>query len=328
MGAIFKMNHSEIEQATTYISNILSDGFTNLGTTVHDQLGEIKNEIKKKDFDVNITPFSGQSPTDFRNWMSELNKAFLLQPNLSDHDRIRLALRHSTGMVSDYVTLYIKENENGDNPITWENLKNQLTFRFSECSDRDQAFVLLTKMKQQKEENIQNYSTRVLKLALEAFDNIETPEIQRQLVGVFVDGLINDHIKIKLIHQKPQTLSAAAESAVRMQNFQAEVRLRLGDAHASSSDPDDVTAPFRHKHRNLLPTAGRNEVPMEINHMRPNFRRGNDRNEHRGHRENNYRTPRRDQGTMGVRNPNIICYNCSGKGHIARNCPNGKQGLN
>ena len=94
--------------------------------------------------------------------------------------------------------------------ITWENLKNQLTFRFSECSDRDQAFVLLTKMKQQKEENIQNYSTRVLKLALEAFDNIETPEIQRQLVGVFVDGLINDHIKIKLIHQKPQTLSAAA----------------------------------------------------------------------------------------------------------------------
>ena len=113
----------------------------------------------------------------------------------------------------------------------------------------------------------------MLKIALEAFDDIETPEIQRQLVGVFIHGLSDTHIKIESIHQKPQTLSAAAENAVRMQNFQTEVRLRLGKTHESSVDPDDILAPFR-QNRNLLPSAG--HQPMDIRHIRPHFRKGNE----------------------------------------------------
>ena len=53
-------------------------------------------------------------------------------------------------MVSDNITLFLKEKQDGPDPRTWENLRSQLTFRFSECSDQDQVFVLLTKMKEKK----------------------------------------------------------------------------------------------------------------------------------------------------------------------------------
>ena len=83
---------------------------------------------------------------------------------------------------------------NPDN--TWAQLKEQLAVRFSDVTDAKMALSLLRRVKQKQGESIQNYSERILSLAVEAYNNQGGDAVKRQLIDIFVDGLTNDQLKM------------------------------------------------------------------------------------------------------------------------------------
>ena len=71
------------------------------------------------------------------------------------------------------------------------------------------ALSLLRQVRQKAGESIQNYAERILSLAEEAYDNQGGDAIKRQLIDIFVDGLLNDQLKMKILRDQPNTVQGA-----------------------------------------------------------------------------------------------------------------------
>ena len=97
-------------------------------------------------------------------------------------------------------------------------MKTELSTRFSEITDAQHAFMLLRKVHQKPGETVQVYAERLLALAADAFDNQQGQPVQRQLVDIFVDGLKEDQLKLKVFRENPNTLDAAITTATNEQN--------------------------------------------------------------------------------------------------------------
>ena len=100
-----------------------------------------------------------------------------------------VAYQSSLGAVSDFIQRYLHGNV-GSN---WGQLKTELTSRFATITDLQHAFVLLPKVKQRTDENVQLYAERLLSLAEEAFtgQNGGVAAIERQLEET---QRCNDHL--------------------------------------------------------------------------------------------------------------------------------------
>lgn len=85
-----------LEQATNIVAGTIQQGFTELSTTVNEKLKQIKIAIKKQEIIIDTPPFSGK-PSEFRAWINAISKALVLNPHLTDDEKVRLALRHSRG---------------------------------------------------------------------------------------------------------------------------------------------------------------------------------------------------------------------------------------
>ena len=67
------------------------------------------------------------------------------------------------------------------------------------------ALSLLRNVKQKQGENIQ-FAESILSLAEDAYQHQGGDAIERQLIDIFVDGLIQDHLKLKILRDQPDTL--------------------------------------------------------------------------------------------------------------------------
>ena len=155
-----------------------------------------------------------------RAWVRSIEKYASLT-GLTD-DRVKMVVYQSSrGAVSDFIQRYLHEYV-GNN---WGQLKTELTSRFAEISDPHHAFALLRKIKQKPEENVQLYAERLLSLAEEAFtgQNGGVAAIERQLVGSFVDGLVRDYLKMRVMTKNTATLQGAVGSAMTEQNLKKKV---------------------------------------------------------------------------------------------------------
>ena len=152
-----------------------------------------------------------------------------------------VAYQASRGAVSDFIKRYLHDN-GGNN---WGQLKTELTLRFAEISDPQHALVLLRKIKQKPEENVQFYAERLLSLAEEAFagPNGWVAAIERQLVWFFIDGLAHDNLKMKVMRENPATLQAVVASAMTEQNLRKRFNLRIGrvtDSNVCQIEPIEI----------------------------------------------------------------------------------------
>ena len=217
-------------------------------------------------------------------------------------DKIRLiAYQSSRGAVSDFIHRYLEDYPNN----TWDQLKRELTSRFAEITDPQHAFMLLRKVRQNPNENVQLFAERLLALAEEAFVGQPggLPAVETQLIGFFIDGLAHDFLKMKVMRDNPNTLAAAVASAMGEQNLRKRFELR-----ASRST--------------------RQDEPMEIGHNRSERRcykcnkRGHLATHCRAKTVNSLTDRQSDRQVDRQQSylKNIVCWKCGKKGHIKRFC--------
>ena len=119
-------------------------------------------------------------------------------------------------------------------------------------------------------------------MAEEAYNNQGGNAVERELIGIFVDGLLNDH-KMKIFRDQPDTLQGAVVIATNEQNLRARVQLS-------------------HSYTTVK------ETPMEIDHSRV---RSSDTKK----RFNRISSVENTQSRRPIR-----CWNCGQEGHISREC--------
>ena len=251
-----------------------------------------------------MPPFNGV-PSKFKEWIKNIEKYVLLNDVAPGRVKF-IAFQTSTGCVSDFLQRYLGMNED----ITWVNLKAELASRFAEITDSQHAFMLLRKLKQAREESVQMFAERMLTLAEEAYRDqpggVEANE--RQLVVFFIDGLLHDYLKMKVMRDNPVSLQEAVNSAMAEQNLRKRFDLRLG--HRERTDRLD---------RHDGPT------PMDVDYYRPQnkcFKCNKF-----GHwakncksKANNIRHVHSvDTPTCNARHT-FTCWNCGKPGHLKRNC--------
>ena len=207
-----------------------------------------------------------------------------------------IAYQSSKESVSDFIQRYINDHPNND----WDQLKAELSARFAEITDAQHAFMLLRKVKQKSNENVQLFAERLLALSEEAVAGQQggVQSVKTQLIGFFIDGLIYDYLKMKVMRDNPQTLAAAVNSAVTEQNLRKRSELRRGQR---SDTPD--------------------HEPMEIDHSIPAVRCY--KCNKIGHVAKRCRTKKIESVLHNNRqfdSKAIICWKCGKRGHFKRDC--------
>ena len=87
------------------------------------------------------------------------------------------------------------------------------------------ALLLLRQVTQIQGESIQTYSEKILFLAEKAYNNQGGNVVERQLIDIFVDGLITDQLKMKILRDQPDTLQGAVATCTNEQNLQTRVQV-------------------------------------------------------------------------------------------------------
>ena len=127
------------------------------------ELTNVSSALTTQGIAANIPKFDG-NPKFYRDWVKAIDKYAILLHFQDDRKKL-MAFQSSSGAVSGFIERYMTANPQN----TWEQLKRQLSVRFSEVTDPQHALSLLRKIRQKPGENIQVFAERILVLAEEAF---------------------------------------------------------------------------------------------------------------------------------------------------------------
>ena len=215
---------------------------TELSEGLSGAIGPVATNVGAQGVITKIEVYSGE-PKGFKKLIKSIEKYALLT-NADGAQTKHIAYQTFKGAVSDFIHCYITANPNS----TWNQLTNELSARFSEIQDSQHAFTLFKQTKLKLHETVQVYAERLFALAQEAFAGQQrgVGAVESQMVGFFVDGLYLDFLKMKVMHDNPNTFQGAVTTAMNEQKL-----CRRFNLHSTSS-----------------PTI-QEEEPMEIGHVRP-----------------------------------------------------------
>ena len=100
--------------------------------------------------------------------------------------------------------------------------------------------MLLRKVQQKPGETVQVYAERLLTLAEDAYPAQQGAAVQRQQIDIFVDGLQEDKLKLKVLRANPQTLDAAVTTATNEQSLRKRFSLRTRHQYVPTEDDDQM----------------------------------------------------------------------------------------
>ena len=210
------------------------------------QIGALSNSFGNASIGQFITPFDGKNSKDFHPWVKQVEK-FCKLTDVGANNIKLVAYNGSRDAVSNFLARYMAQFPNA----TWDMIKMELSRRFSTIKDPSHASCLLRRIHQKESESVQSYAKRLIDLAEQAstgLDNAAQQAKATQLVGYFIDGLVSDQIKMKLLRVNPPTLDEAVNSAIYEVNLRKRFSLRTtGREHFEQSGHE----------------------PMDIGHIRP-----------------------------------------------------------
>ena len=241
------------------------------------EVADISQALAAQGISSTISKFDG-NPKHFWEWIKSIEKYAMLV-GVPDGRKKLIAFQTSGGAVSGFIQRYIQANPNN----TFEQMKTQLSVRFSDVTDAQMALSLLRQTRQSKVETIHNYAERILSLAKDTYHNQGGDAVERQLIDIFVAGLNNDQLKMKILRDQPNTLQGAVGVATNEQNLRTRVQM----SHQNTSS---------------------NHTPMEVDHSR-------------GQRFRNRQGYNKINSTSNTQGPQQIkCWHCGRLGHISKNC--------
>ena len=242
----------------------------------------------------NIKQFKGE-PAKFKAWIKDV-EGHVQAVGGGDKERIAIASQSAGGVIADFLFRFQNDHDVAAGPLTWDVVRTELSARFGDVVDAGHAMSKLRSMSQKVSESVTVFGERILDVAQDAFPNedLANPLIGRQLVDIFIDGLIEDPVAKKLMRENPADLPAAVILA------QGETRLYVKWAQRKRVGKFSNTP------------ADQGHEPMEIGAMGNNS--GKVRLCYRCNKEGHIA---RNCGRKPQVGP---CYNCQRMGHLRKDC--------
>ena len=186
-------------------------------------LQNLTDKLSYSGFNSNLVSIFGGDSLKFKKWIIEIEKISFLH-NLPNIKTKFLAYRFSEGLASDFIRRTLDENPD----LNWADFKNILSNRFGEVSDTYIQFSALQNIRQTYSESIQDFADRIIGLVPEAYLGFinALDLIDMQIIGFFIDGLIDKNIQTHLIRENPSTFQNAVSLAVNEHNVKIRCKIR------------------------------------------------------------------------------------------------------
>ena len=173
---------------------------------INGQLGRIGGSLVIQGLLDRVPEFTGKEKLE--DWLQEINKSKLTH-GLSDKEVCQLMWAKSRGTVSRVVGRKLTEKPT----TTHEELVTLLENEYGQLVDGHHAFSKLTKIKQGKDEELSSYIERLFQLVGKAYGEkwktAHTDVVQPQLVGIFMEGLREREVKLRIYRKGVATLEEA-----------------------------------------------------------------------------------------------------------------------
>ena len=269
-----------------------------------------------------ITVCSGDCPQAVRTWLSEIELSI---PQIEGNGAVvRMASGTVAGALREELERYLsqrwQEEHIAREAVPWVAIKEQMKAAFLATDEAAHLRDECAKVRQSAYEEVASYNRRFRSLANKAYPPEDrNPDQQRILVDAYIKGLTSDKIAEEVISNglpeelEPTMLcvSRCAERRSRLNRLRrVEEPMELGAVGGKQPAP----RPEQHNNQDSTERLTHKLLKQLIGSVEKLHTKQEKLVIQRMDKTKPTRKSRTDDGKL-------ICYNCSGVGHISRDCP-------